>query len=1282
MADGRTIKTTLELGGEETYSKKLKLVSAQLRNVASAQKVLDAQYGKDDRSLAALASRQDNYRDKLDILRKKLELVKKEHESVAEAEGENSLNATRLASEYNKTSADIIQLEKIIEELGQEMENQAEASEEAAENIEEIHDAAQNSARSLDNLGSKASNSANDLAKIEDRAKKSKEALNEMSDAIQSASGKASKALFGAAAGVVGVSAKSYMDFEDEIATLSTIADESVMSLDEMSEAALEASDNTGIAAGEIVQAAYQALSAGVDMANAFQVTEKAAKTAVAGLSDTETVIDGVTSSVNAWKLGYEQAGDVMDKFIVAQNYGKTSVDKIASSIGNLTGLAPQLNISLNEILAATAAMTRSGYETSVSMTALRAVMSAVLKPTSEAAEAAKEMGLEFNAAALQSRGLTGFLQSVYEATDNDAEKLAKLFGSVEGLAGVMLLGGNAAEDYAEALRLIETSSGAMEEAYAKKTSSRAAQMQKSLNQLQNNAIRFGQTLTPYIDMASDALDRLNTHLEGMSDAEKQAALNTTLLTAGGLGAISMIGKAVKTVRTLALVLNNPIAVGIAGLAGLTAGVIALGEALTHTEDQAQETWDAIQGGADKEIAETMKATINAELDTSPAKTAIETAISDLETTLAGFGLTEDQIETIKGMIGDDYGAIYGKLLEFGIDETTAGQLAQKVTDVNGTINTELSGLNVAMDAKTLLKLILQANGNKMALIGSLKAMGLSDAQIEEVGAVFDSVAGSLSERVPSLYDTITDKLTDRKADTPEQTKSLLGDVQSVIDTAMAEVNAWLEEQKKLLDPEAADYQTRLTELETTAASYRAELESCETETVAFIEEMSGKSTETVKQHLGELEAIEARVGVVTQEIEAARKASQELGSAEYNIVRAGGSTDTNTIAQGVQWAYQTFKVDTKAAEDAAAQQRAELLKLFKSGQVSPEEHLAREAEIAAELDTSNERTKEIYRSRMADLLQGVYEAYETSGDVSLDEERLKSLIGAQKILNAATEQLGNENLSDSQKAELRAKVQGVIDSVFPGMQFDAEMLGRDLPDMVAIIDQEIAAQLETLGDDNPWLDTVNGIFESGAMEPFDIDTTNVEAAIGTAMGLIGDSAITGLSESMTAQESAVETALQTTVNDAADSVGGYNAAYKPGQDIGDGLVAGVNSKKASATYAGHMLGKAVTAGIRQELLIASPSKATYKLGAFTGDGFINAVRDKTPEARKAMRKMVSTDGIDGGQIHSGSAAAGNGGGMNNITVKYNGAYTRREAKRFGKAIGDVLTEQAMSRGG
>ena len=262
------------------------------------------------------------------------------------------------------------------------------------------------------------------------------------------------------------------------------------------------------------------------------------------------------------------------------------------------------------------------------------------------------------------------------------------------------------------------------------------------------------------------------------------------------------------------------------------------------------------------------------------------------------------------------------------------------------------------------------------------------------------------------------------------------------------------------------------------------------------------------------------------------------------------------------------------------------------------------------------------------------------------------------------------------------AKVQGVIDSVFPGMQFDAEMLGRDMPDIVAAIDQEIAAQLETLGDDNPWLDAVNGIFESGAMEPFNIDTTNVETAIGTAMGLIGDSAITGLSESMTAQESAVETALQTTVNGAADSVDGYNAAYKPGQEIGNGLVAGVNSKYNSALYAGRMLGKAVTAGIRQELLIASPSKATYKLGEYTGDGFINAVRAKTPEAQRAMRRMVSADGIEGSEARVSAAQTGTAQAGNNVTVNYTGAFTRREAKRFGKAISDVLTEQAMARGG
>ena len=66
--------------------------------------------------------------------------------------------------------------------------------------------------------------------------------------------------------------------------------------------------------------------------------------------------------------------------------------------------------------------------------------MASILKPTSEAATTAKQLGLEFNTAAIKSKGFAGFLQDVIDKTGGSEVEITKLFGSVDALKALMPL--------------------------------------------------------------------------------------------------------------------------------------------------------------------------------------------------------------------------------------------------------------------------------------------------------------------------------------------------------------------------------------------------------------------------------------------------------------------------------------------------------------------------------------------------------------------------------------------------------------------------------------------------------------------------------------------------------------------------------------------------------------------------------------------------------------------------------------------------------------------------
>lgn len=645
MADNRVIKTTIELSGEGSYLDKLKRIDNAMKNINSRQAVVNAQYSKNDKSLAALTARMGIYQDKLDLQQARLKEIKEELDKVVQAEGANSDAAQKLANDYNYASAQLARTENTIKDLEKAMEDAAGSAKKWYKATEE-----------------------------------QKNALKELGKQAEQAADKMSKALSAVTASAVTFSAKGFMDFEAEMSNVATLADTTSLSLDDLSKQALAASNATGVAATEIAQGAYTALSSGVDTANAMGYITEAAKAAKAGQSDLNSVVEGSTSIMNAWKIQYSDATSVFEKMLVAQDKGKTTLGEISSQIGQITGIAPQLNMSLEETLAAVAALTKSGVQTSSAITGLRAVLSNVLKPTSEAAEAAAALGLEFNAAALRSKGLTGFLEDVLEKTGGSSEELAKLFGSVEGLSQIMLLGGSAAGDYADALAAMENSAGQLDRAFSTVTDNSAARLNNAMNKLKNNAIEFGQTMSPYIDMASDSLENLSEKISAMSAEEQKSLLQTALWTAGGLKAISMLSKMTATIKLMGTA-AGPVGMTATAIAGLVAVIAAANRAAeSNTLDAA---WERLSEKANANISGSMNAIITASVDTTSAEEQLLGAIQDVygnvaQTLTDGKADTPEIVEGLKTDIASLFSTAKENLSGLGPEAATyAAELAR-----------------------------------------------------------------------------------------------------------------------------------------------------------------------------------------------------------------------------------------------------------------------------------------------------------------------------------------------------------------------------------------------------------------------------------------------------------------------------------------------------------------------------------------------------------------------------------------------------------------------------
>lgn len=329
--------------------------------------------------------------------------------------------------------------------------------------------------------------------------------------------------------------------YESSVNKVASIADTTVASIAELSSRVKKMSLDTGKDASELNEALYQTISATGDTANALDLVSAAVKAAKGGFTDTVTAVDGLTTVLNAYGMSVKEAESLANKFLVTQNKGKTTFGELAGSIGNVVPTASAAGVSVDELLSAVAALTANGINTASAMTGLKAALSNIITPSDGASKAAKQMGIDFSAAALKAKGLSGFMADIQAATKGDSEAMAQLFGSVEALNSVLVLTGNGSKLFNETLEEMAVNSTALDNAYD--TMSRG--LEASLAKLKNSAKVFGisfyesvsEPLGDTVTLADSYINRLSEAFDEGGAAALSKAVGDVLADAIGVAA-------------------------------------------------------------------------------------------------------------------------------------------------------------------------------------------------------------------------------------------------------------------------------------------------------------------------------------------------------------------------------------------------------------------------------------------------------------------------------------------------------------------------------------------------------------------------------------------------------------------------------------------------------------------------------------------------------------------------------------------------------------------------
>ena len=369
-------------------------------------------------------------------------------------------------------------------------------------------------------------------------------------------------------------SGKVFGDFENQMKMVSTMLAEPEKYMDAFSRGIRKLSVDFGESTDVLAKGLYDLLSASVDPAHALDVLAVATKSAKGGMTDTAVAVDGLTSVLNAFQMSADQAGHVADVMFQTVKRGKLTFPDLAANIGKVAPMARAAGMSMEDMMAAIATMTRQGLGTDEASTRLVNI----LKNAPD-----------------QARDIAALIQKY---VGKGLSEIQVDFPEIRAAGGIAALAADM-RGFREDLALMQNAAGRADEAFARMTGGLMDEMKKARMTLNDLMVSVGQALAPTLKAAGEWFKKAATSASEWVKANSGLIVSAlkiaAIVVAVGIGLtvlgtiISGVGTAfgvLATVVTAVMAVLKILAAVIAFLASpvglVIAAVVALGAILLY----------------------------------------------------------------------------------------------------------------------------------------------------------------------------------------------------------------------------------------------------------------------------------------------------------------------------------------------------------------------------------------------------------------------------------------------------------------------------------------------------------------------------------------------------------------------------------------------------------------------------------------------------------------------------------------------------------------------------
>lgn len=521
------------------------------------------------KSVNSMQSKVDGYTrtsNAIEQQRGKLERLQAEHEKVSQKIQAHQTNAERLRAKIEETgdatgelTAQLVREENEVAKNTERLKSNENQIRQTTASIHSQEEQLERMAQELRDAGIDTDNLEESNARLQrsyERLRGSQENLNRINSEqakIKENIAATKTQLLGTIGAIGAVTAAIYagpvqaaQEYETAIAKVSTIADANAVPIEEMSSEIMKLSNTTGIAASQIADDVYNAISAGQQTGDAVNFVSYSTKLAKAGFAESAQTLDVLTTILNAYGMEAGEVSKVSDMLVQTQNKGKVSVGELSSVMGKIIPTANANNVALEQLCAGYAIMTSKGIAAAETTTYMNSMLNELSKSGTTAEKTLRATtGKSFKELMTEGKSLGEVIQILQQEAEKSGKSLNDMFGSAEaGKAAVSLLSGGV-EGFNEQVAGMVDSVGATEEAFAKMDQTTEAKMHKAKNSIANLGIVLGQNLLPIVGNLADKVAAVVIKVSEFAQANPKL-VQTALKVAAALAGMKVAGLTAK----------------------------------------------------------------------------------------------------------------------------------------------------------------------------------------------------------------------------------------------------------------------------------------------------------------------------------------------------------------------------------------------------------------------------------------------------------------------------------------------------------------------------------------------------------------------------------------------------------------------------------------------------------------------------------------------------------------------------------------------------------------